>query len=331
MPNQQFPRSASSLTCNDYQVTQNSPSAHSHLSTATSSPRSNHSTSGKIKCNITNNQNVELHNTLLIRNNPCYVQNATNYVNNVLNDVDGNFSIVKESKGCDASPSNITGKVNRKLYFTVLSKERSVDSESQEDDHNFSDLLNLSVCAPSSVTHIALTTAQSNINELQQSFSVANSMTSSDISSLANLGTPDSPPRATSPTVEMKELLDKIQQLPQQKSPLPETPNHHQQSKMKGYFNRTKAKTLYMPLNEGPSKSSIKPSPNVKTNFVKSSRCWLSRSAPNTPCGNIAPSFPSQKKSGGSQKGSKAKLCDGSPLLNETEESEDDHHKDECL
>lgn len=351
--NTQFGRSASSLSCHDYEITQQSPSIQSHLSVLNSvSPVNslNSSNNNKTKCNNTKNQNQDQQVTMLIRSNPCYVQRTTNFANNASimpNEVEESSSVANEITGnpsqcnCDASPSNLATKVNRKLNFTVLSKELSVDSESQEDDHNFSDLLNLSVCAPSSVTHLPLEnliTTQSNQQELQQSFSVTNSMTSSDISSLANLGTPDSPPRATSPTVEMKELLDKIQQLPQQKSPLPDTPTN-QQSKMRGYFNRTKAKTLYMPLYEGPSKQQTKMSPNSRagtlgsggTFFIKPSRGWLSRSAPNTPCGSFIPSFPMQKKSSGSQKGSKAKISDGSPLLNESEESDDDQHKDECL
>lgn len=199
-------------------------------------------------------------------------------------------------------------RVNKKVVSSVLTKDRSVDSESQEDEHNFSDLLNLSVCMPSIPAHIAPGIAHS----------VANSMTSSDISSLANLGTPDSPPRATSPTVEMRELLDKIQQLPQQKSPIPEG----SQPKSKGYFHRSKAKTLYMPLNEGPK---------VKNVFTRGSRSWLSKSAPSTPCDIFTPNFTVNKKHSGSHKNSKAKLCDGSPLLKENEDSEDEQHKDECL
>ncbi|XP_053681848.1 hybrid signal transduction histidine kinase M, partial [Sabethes cyaneus] len=39
------------------------------------------------------------------------------------------------------------------------------------------------------------------------------SNTGSNVSSLANLGTPDSPPRATSPTLEVRELLEQIRQL----------------------------------------------------------------------------------------------------------------------
>lgn len=43
---------------------------------------------------------------------------------------------------------------------------------------------------------------------------INNYSTSSDISSLQGCGTPDSPPQATSPTGEFRDLLDKIQQLP---------------------------------------------------------------------------------------------------------------------
>lgn len=41
-----------------------------------------------------------------------------------------------------------------------------------------------------------------------------NYSTSSDVSSLQGCGTPDSPPKATSPTCEFRDILDKIQQLP---------------------------------------------------------------------------------------------------------------------
>lgn len=211
---------------------------------------------------------------------------------------------------CDASPLATLHRANKKVASSVLTKDRSVDSESQEDEHNFSDLLNLSVCIPSIPAHI-----QPGITH-----SVANSMTSSDISSLANLGTPDSPPRATSPTAEMRELLDKIQQLPQQRSPIPEG---SQSKSNKGYFHRSKAKTLYMPLNEGPNK--------VRNIFTRGSRNWLSKSAPSTPCDIFAPNFTINKKHPGSHKNSKMKLCDGSPLLKENEESEDEPHRDECL
>lgn len=219
----------------------------------------------------------------------------------------------RQCYNCDASPLATLHRVNKKVASSVLTKDRSVDSESQEEEHNFSDLLNLSVCIPSTPAHIPPGTSH-----ILQSYSVTNSMTSSDISSLANLGTPDSPPRATSPTVEMRELLDKIQQLPQQKSPVPES----SQPKPKSYFHRSKAKTLYMALNEGPKTRNV---------FTRGSRNWLSKSAPSTPCDIFTPNFALSKKHPGSQKNSKVKLCDGRPLLKENEESEDEPHRDECL
>nr|CAD7262618.1 unnamed protein product [Timema shepardi] len=56
---------------------------------------------------------------------------------------------------------------------------------------------------------------------LNQSYvsGTAMSTTGSDVSSLAGVGTPGSPPRATSPTQEIRELLDKIQQLPLEETP----------------------------------------------------------------------------------------------------------------
>lgn len=147
-----------------------------------------------------------------IRSNPCY---TTKPEENHKSNASSRYRDPKsQHNNCDASPLTTLHRVNRKIAPTHLNKDRSVDSESQEEEHNFSDLLNLSVCVPSTPAHVVHAGAL----HTQQSYSVANSMTSSDISSLANLGTPDSPPRATSPTAEMRELLDKIQQLPQHKS-----------------------------------------------------------------------------------------------------------------
>ncbi|XP_030750584.1 uncharacterized protein LOC115878278 isoform X3 [Sitophilus oryzae] len=193
--------------------------------------------------------------------------------------------------------------------------------DSTEDEEPFSALLNLSLCATNIPEHVHPHVAPL-MQDLQ--FGVTNSMTGSDISSLANLGTPDSPPRATSPTVEMRELLDKIQQLPAQKSPQPPAPSATAQAR--AYFHRVRAKTLYMPLGEAhvsSSKQHNKTMPNVF------SRSWLSRSAPCTPCGPLAPTFPVSR---GSQKGSKSKVTDGSPLLKQhAEESEEEPHRNEPL
>ncbi|XP_017775368.1 PREDICTED: uncharacterized protein LOC108561810 [Nicrophorus vespilloides] len=226
---------------------------------------------------------------------------------------------------------------SRKLIFNKA-KTHSADSESGGEEHNFSDLLNLSVCLPSGsiTTQLAATQSNPQMTDMIQSYSVTNSMTSSDISSLANLGTPDSPPRATSPTIEMRELLDKIQQLPQHKSPIPEQLQHQQQQPQKKYFSRSKAKTLYMPLHHDPhqqhhnhhQQQSIKSGGGI----LKTTKGWLSRSAPNTPCGTFVPNFP---RNPSSQRGSKSKICcDGSPLLtnDEHDESDDERaHRDECL
>lgn len=117
---------------------------------------------------------------------------------------------------------------------------KAAERSSEEDDNYFTDLLNLSVCVPTAQATAPIAAAQPNA-------SVTTSMTGSDISSLAYLGTPDSPPRATSPTMEMKEILDRIQQLPQQ-SRSPQPPVEQGTSRSKSYFHKTKAKTMYMPL-----------------------------------------------------------------------------------
>lgn len=200
-----------------------------------------------------------------------------------------------------------------------LIQEGSLDSEtSQGEDHNFSELLNLSVCASSLIN-----CEQHNV---EPQYSITNSITVSDISSLANLGTPDSPPRATSPTVEIRELLDKIQQLPQHRSPTYEVFSEVQPTNSK-FFVRNKSKTLYMPLNSNkisPKQSIFAGSSSIFNYAGKTTRAWLSRSAPTTPCGNFTPLFPKN----GSQKGSRLKVEDGSALL---ETGDGENNTDECL
>ncbi|KAF5292616.1 hypothetical protein FQA39_LY13949 [Lamprigera yunnana] len=329
-PSSEFPRSISSATCNDFHLAQHSPSGCSQSGNALA-PQISTNANNK----IVNTSNPTLNNVsreVSITNNPCYMQNSKPVAPH---------KVIEESnkvtqRNCDcSSPLNVAQRGTKKTNRTTsLLEYASLDCESQEDDHNFSDLLNLSVCIPSNITPLPLgtvTTSRSHSQDIQQ-YSVVNSITSSDISSLANLGTPDSPPRATSPTGELRELLDKIQQLPQQKSPLPnlDASNNGQEIKNKSCFNRNKAKTLYMPLSEGPSYnylSKVSPCSMTIGVFGKGSKSWLSRSAPNTPCGSFAPSFPVTKKHASSQKGSKGKLQDCSPLLNENDESDDETTK----
>ncbi|XP_066995523.2 uncharacterized protein [Anabrus simplex] len=133
-----------------------------------------------------------------------------------------------------------------------------------------------------------------------QSFvsATALSTTGSDVSSLAGVGTPGSPPRATSPTLEIRELLDKIQQLPFQ-----EGGNSNGNSKM-----RASRRRLYMPLTLGAV-----------------GRRWLSRSAPTTPCTHLPPSAIAPPRPASSTHGKE----DGSPLLAEhvsDDEPETDDH-----
>lgn len=220
----------------------------------------------------------------------------------------------------------------------VLSTDNSIDSENQGDDNNFSELLNLSMCVPSRIINCSIGELcnydHQNLTDLQQSYSLANSVTVSDISSLANLGTPDSPPRATSPTVEIKELLDKIRQLPQQKSP----PCEHTEGSQSNFFVKNKSKTLYMPLNSAKVSSNTKHSASIFAGSSsifsyaeKATKAWLSRSAPSTPCSNFTPLFSSQIKKGrkGSQRGSKSRLEDGGALLDN--DNIDSENNDECL
>ncbi|CAH0555738.1 unnamed protein product [Brassicogethes aeneus] len=217
----------------------------------------------------------------------------------------------KNQTSCDGTPAHKRG-TKRVL------KQRSSDSESQEESHNFADLLNLSVCMPSNVVYLNKTPIHSNPLLQELHYSVTNSMTGSEVSSLANLDTPDSPPRATSPTLEMKELLNKIQKLPQHKAfVLPS----QEARPSRNLFHKMRAKTLYMPLS-GTVLNKPKNLPNV------SSRSWLSRSAPNTPCANYVPIFPVHKATN-----TVGTITDGSPLLAEQDDAEDEvaAHRDECL
>ncbi|KDR10515.1 uncharacterized protein LOC110837920 [Zootermopsis nevadensis] len=149
----------------------------------------------------------------------------------------------------------------------------------------------------------------------QQSFvsATALSTTGSDISSLAGVGTPGSPPRATSPTLGMRELLDKIQLLPFQHEEcsdycVPAVTNSQSDSRTKRHPHRGSGKNLYMPLGLGVAGSR----PNK----------WLPRSAPATPSAHFAPPFfvpPPRPASSGNrrQQSSGATKEDVSPLLAE--------------
>jgi len=159
----------------------------------------------------------------------------------------------------------------------------------------------------------------------QQSFvsATALSTTGSDVSSLAGVGTPGSPPRATSPTLEIRELLDKIQQLPfQQATPLheersdycgPTNSNSQNSSKMKRHRHRGSGKNLYMPLGLGA----------LGSGSTLRNHKWLPRSAPTTPSTHFAPPFltnavpPPRPASSGNRrrKSSGTSKEDGSPLL----------------
>ena len=159
----------------------------------------------------------------------------------------------------------------------------------------------------------------------QQSFvsATALSTTGSDVSSLAGVGTPGSPPRATSPTLEIRELLDKIQQLPfQQATPLheersdyrgPTLSNSQNSSKTKRHRHRGSGKNLYMPLGLGA----------LGSGSTLRHHKWLPRSAPTTPSTHFAPPFlatavpPPRPASSGNRrrKSSGTAKEDGSPLL----------------
>jgi hypothetical protein len=186
--------------------------------------------------------------------------------------------------------------------------------------------------SPSSLSgDIQLQTGQQLLPDMlqrQQSFmsATALSTTGSDISSLAGVGSPGSPPRATSPTIEIRELLGKIQQLPLHPDHCgPSRSNSQNTSRTKRHHNRSSGKNLYMPLGLGTGGS------GSSSRSLK----WLPRSAPATPCTNYPPTFlatalspPRPASSGNRRRQSSATAKeDGSPLLAERasdEENEQD-------
>lgn len=175
--------------------------------------------------------------------------------------------------------------------------------------------------------------SHSNLEDLR---GYLHSMTGSEVSSLANLGTPDSPPRATSPTMEVRGLLDKIHNLPSnsdKKHDGAQTANTETKTKRSAMKHRKSS--LYMPLSVAPKTSfmgvgRISPAvDNYNTRSIFSHRGWSSRSAPTTPCGaSIMPSILtfSQRKisnAGLNTKSSKQNKEESNPLLTECEEIDD--------
>lgn len=164
------------------------------------------------------------------------------------------------------------------------------------------------------------------------------SNTGSTVSSLANLNSPGSPPRATSPTQEVKDLLEQINQLKvvnfsdeelnkevsNEPKPGPSTsrglnPPFKRPTTLNSkrrFFNMNN-RSVYLPISDtstvAPSGFGAKlrsPSTGLPNVFMVKSRCvrnrnvWVSKSAPTTPGTGLPQSF----------------ISDHSPLLNEHDE-----------
>lgn len=169
--------------------------------------------------------------------------------------------------------------------------------------------------------------------------SYVNSNTGSAVSSLANIGSPDSPPRATSPTGEVKELLEQIRQLqresstdgieavsePQADSTLTATsalkpalmkrPSSLHQTRM-DFFSKSN-KSRYFPISSAAIAKSIRSPIGAAGGYAsllsgkgRGRKGWVSRSAPTTPGTAMPPCF----------------LDDDSPLLNEQDEDAVEHN-----
>ncbi|KAG7205227.1 hypothetical protein KM043_018311 [Ampulex compressa] len=218
-------------------------------------------------------------------------------------------------------------------YFRSLSHASTLDSLSSSFMCNMVNEANTIIPPPyscnNSVDGLSVVECERMENgDVESVVSLANHRTTSDISSLA-AQSPCSPPRATSPTIELRELLDKIQQLPQLPSGhttiLPSHQNQPQvlfMTKTNGptsrplspgdigaYKTRRTRGKMYMPLGLPSSKN--------KT------RRWLSRSAPTTPSGTMPMSF----LSGQSRRPSETDNNNQQvvPLLSEQDETENNN------
>ncbi|EFN66503.1 hypothetical protein EAG_10997 [Camponotus floridanus] len=188
-------------------------------------------------------------------------------------------------------------------YFRSLSHASTLDSLSSSFMCNMVNEANTIIPPPYSCNNSvdelsAVECERRETGDVGSVVSLTNHRTTSDISSLA-AQSPCSPPRATSPTIELRELLDKIQQLPhlsnghatavhcQQNCQTPilyvtNSDGTTQQrplspSDVGSYKVRRTRGKLYMPLGLPSSRSKTKR--------------WLSRSAPTTPSGTIPMSF----------------------------------------
>lgn len=171
--------------------------------------------------------------------------------------------------------------------------------------------------------------------------SFVNSNIGSTVSSLANIGPPGSPPRATSPTGEIKELLEQIRQLRKSDNGsnqgLAENPSNQQRSResqpsvaqrpsslhnnaRKDFFGSRPSSTVmknmrYSPISGMPAIVSKRlRSPNGGSTaysslllLSKGRKSWVTRSAPTTPGSVLPPCF----------------VDDDSPLLNEQDEDQE--------
>ncbi|XP_020292221.1 uncharacterized protein LOC109858918 isoform X2 [Pseudomyrmex gracilis] len=232
----------------------------------------------------------------------------------------------------DSSGKGTSGFVMR--YFRSLSHASTLDSLSSSFMYNMVNEANTIIPPPyscnNSVDGLSATECERReTGDMSSVVSLANHRTTSDISSLA-AQSPCSPPRATSPTIELRELLDKIQQLPhlsaghttikhcqQTQAPVLYVTNGGSTTQQRSLspsdvgsykIRRTRGK-LYMPLGLPSSRSKPKR--------------WLSRSAPTTPSGAIPmPFLPIQNRKPSEVDTNNQQVV---PLLSEQDENENNN------
>nr|KAF7431468.1 hypothetical protein H0235_004392 [Vespula pensylvanica] len=232
-------------------------------------------------------------------------------------------------------------------YFRSLSHASTLDSLSSSFMCNVVNEANTIIPPPyscnNSVDELSAVECEREENgDVVSVVSLANHRTTSDISSLA-AQSPCSPPRATSPTIEvitvpyfykvafaisLRELLDKIQQLPQ----LPSghttlLPSQNQPQLLHTNVNGTIQQRPLSPNDVGSYRTRRMRGkmymPLGLPNSRNKTKRWLSRSAPTTPSGTIPMSFlPGQSRRPSEIDNNNQQVV---PLLSEQDETENNN------
>ncbi|XP_039305222.1 uncharacterized protein LOC105207495 isoform X1 [Solenopsis invicta] len=200
----------------------------------------------------------------------------------------------------DSTGKGTSGFVMR--YFRSLSHASTLDSLSSSFMCNMVNEANTIIPPPYSCNNSvdelsAVECERRETGDVGSIVSLTNHRTTSDISSLG-AQSPCSPPRATSPTIELRELLDKIQQLPHLSNGHSTTVHCQQSQAPVLYVTSSDGTTQQRPLSPSDVGSYKVRRPGTRLymplglpNSRSKTKRWLSRSAPTTPSGTVPMSF----------------------------------------